>query len=188
MAVQAGAGGRVGFVAALNGKYHKAAVLGFTVIVIGHWAEHLVQAWQIFVLGWPRPKSLGLIGHYIPWLFTSEWMHYGYALVMLIGFVVLRHGFTGRSRTWWVAAMWIQVWHHFEHLLLLVQAMTGQYLLGEPKPTSIIQLIAPRVELHLFYNFVVFVPMVVAMIAHLRPRPEERAEMVCSCAAPVPVG
>src|SRR5262249_6754221 len=96
--------------------------------------------------------------------------------------VILRHGFTGRARTWWNTAMWIQVWHHFEHLLLLVQAMTGAYLMGAKVPTSIAQLVFPRVELHLFYNAIVTVPMVVAMILHMRPRPAERESMRCTCA------
>ena len=49
-------------------------------------------------------------------------------------------------------------------------------------PTSIAQLVFPRVELHLFYNAIVFVPMVVAMVLHMRPRPAERALMRCTCA------
>lgn len=113
---------------------------------------------------------------------TSEWLHYGYALVMLAGLFVLRKGFVGRARTWWNIALGIQVWHHLEHLLLLLQAITGSYLLGRSVPTSIVQLVAPRVELHLFYNAVVFAPMVVAMVLHLWPRPAERAQMRCTCA------
>jgi len=166
----------------LNTKYHKVALVVFGVIVVGHWAEHLVQAYQIYVLSWPRPKAGGVLGLFFPVLVSSEWLHYGYAIVMLVAFVVLRHGFTGRSRTWWNAAMWIQVWHHFEHLLLLVQAMTGAYLLGAKVPTSIAQLAFPRVELHLFYNAIVFIPMVVAMVYHRRPRSAEAELMRCSCA------
>jgi hypothetical protein len=133
------------------------------------------------VLDWARPKAGGFLGLFFPWLVKSEWLHYGFAIVMLVAFVMLRHGFTGRSRTWWNVAMWIQVWHHFEHLLLLVQASTGAFLLGAKQPTSIAQLIFPRVELHLFYNAIVFVPMVVAMVYHLRPLAQERALMRCSC-------
>lgn len=166
----------------LNTRYHKAGLLVFLVIVLGHWAEHLVQAFQIWVLGWPRPQAGGLLGLAFPVLVTSEWLHYGYAIVMLVGFVTLRHGFAGRSRTWWNTAMWIQVWHHFEHLLLLVQAMTGAYLMGAAVPTSIAQLVFPRVELHLFYNAIVFIPMVVAMVYHRRPRTAEAELMRCACA------
>ncbi|HEX6355003.1 hypothetical protein [Actinophytocola sp.] len=166
----------------LNTRYHKPALMIFLVIVIGHWAEHLTQAWQIYVLGWPRPQAGGMLGLAFPVLVKSEWLHYGYAIVMLVALVTLRHGFTGRARTWWNASMWIQVWHHLEHLLLLLQALSGSNLLGKAAPTSVAQLVFPRVELHLFYNAIVFVPMVVAMILHMRPNQQERAQMRCGCA------
>src|SRR5262245_17394171 len=166
----------------LNTKYHKAALLVFGFVVIAHWVEHLAQAYQIWILDWPRPKAGGALGLAFPYLVKSEWLHYGFAIFMLVAFVLLRHGFTGRSRTWWNAAMWIQGWHHFGPLLLLLQAMTGAYLMGKPVPTSIAQLVFPRVELHLFYNAIVFVPMVVAMWKHMRPTPAERSAMTCSCA------
>jgi hypothetical protein len=167
---------------ALNGRNHHIALGVYLVIVVAHWAEHVAQAVQIYVLGWPVPQARGVLGIPFPWLVSSEWMHYGYALIMLVGLIVLRPGFTGRSRTWWNASLAIQVWHHFEHLLLLVQALTGSHLLGRPVPTSVIQLLVPRVELHLFYNALVFVPMVVAMVLHRRPAKSERAGMRCGCA------
>jgi hypothetical protein len=49
-------------------------------------------------------------------------------------------------------------------------------------PTSIVQLWVPRVELHLFYNTVVFVPMVIAMYYHMFPSAPEAAVQKCSCA------
>lgn len=166
----------------LNGRGHRIALNVFMLIVIAHWVEHITQAVQIYALGWPRPRAKGALGLAFPWLITSEWLHYGFALVMLVGLIILRPGFTGRAKSWWTAALWIQVWHHFEHLLLLVQAITGTYLLGAAAPTSIAQLVFPRVELHLFYNAIVFIPMVVAVVLHMRPRPEERALMRCNCA------
>nr|BFE84720.1 hypothetical protein GCM10020093_073210 [Planobispora longispora] len=123
-----------------------------------------------------------MLGIPFPWLVTSEWMHYGYALVMLAGFIALRKGFTGSSRTWWNVALGIQVWHHFEHFLLLMQNLSGLHLLGKPVPTSLIQLLLPRMELHLLYNAIVFVPMVVAMILHRRPRSADRDAATCTCA------
>ena len=170
-------------VADLNGRYHLAALTVFLLVVLAHWAEHIAQAAQIWVAGWPRPDARGVLGVQFPWLVKSEWLHYGYALVMLVGLILLRPGFTGRAKGWWTAALVIQVWHHLEHLLLLVQALTGSYLLGRAVPTSVLQLFAPRVELHLFYNAVVFIPMVVAMVLHRRPAPQEKAGMTCSCAA-----
>lgn len=175
-------GGMSGTTGRLSGARHRMAVNVFMVVVLAHWAEHLAQAYQIWALGWTLPQSRGVLGLQFPWLVKSEWLHYGYAVVMLVALVVLRHGFTGRARRWWGAAMWIQAWHHVEHLLLLIQALTGAYLLGAAKPSSIAQLVVPRVELHLFYNTIVFIPMVVAMVLHLRPTPQEQALMHCACA------
>ena len=173
-----------GLPAGLNGRHHRAALNFFMVVVLAHWAEHLVQAYQIWVLGWPRPKARGLLGEPFPWLVSSEWLHYGYALVMLVALILLRPGFVGRARTWWTVALVIQFWHHIEHLLLLVQAQTGHNFFGKPVPTSVLQLVFARVELHLFYNSVVFVPMLIAIYLHLRPSPAERHAMRCSCVRP----
>ncbi|WP_328442261.1 hypothetical protein OHA71_49115 [Streptomyces sp. NBC_00444] len=173
--------------AALNGRHHKTGMRLFAFLVIAHWAEHVAQAVQIYVWGWSLPEARGVLGIPFPWLVTSEWMHYGYALFMLVGFILLRPGFTGISRTWWNVALGVQIWHHFEHLLLLLQAQTGIHLAGKEAPTSIIQLIAPRVELHLFYNAVVTLPMVIAMVLHSRPTSAGAQAPTCTCAVPEPV-
>ena len=69
------------------------------VIVLAHWAEHLLQAFQIYGLGWPVPQARGALGYFFPYLVTSEMLHYGYALVMLAGLWMLRPGFTGDERS-----------------------------------------------------------------------------------------
>lgn len=166
----------------LNGPWHKRALQIFIVVVLAHWAEHLAQAVQVYVLGWPIPESRGVLGLWFPWLVSSEILHYGYAIVMLAALWVFRRGFVGRAYTWWMISFWIQFWHHFEHALLQGQAMAGANLFNSPVPVSIVQLWIPRVELHLIYNTLVFVPMVVAMYRHLLPPAGERAEMRCSCA------
>jgi hypothetical protein len=171
----------------LNSDKHELALRVFTAIVLGHWMEHLFQGFQIYVLGWPPPQALGAIGYLIPWAIRSEALHYGYALVMLIGLWMLRKGFTGRKdHFWWMTAFWIQFFHHIEHAILQVQAITGHNLLGRPVPTSLIQIWVPRVELHLFYNTIVFIPMVIAMYYHLFPPVGETAKMQCTCAVHVP--
>lgn len=175
-----------GPLAELNGRWHRTALAWFMLVVLAHWAEHLAQAVQIYVLDMPRHHAHGALGMVFPWLVHSEWLHYGYAAVMLVGLALLRPGFRGRARAWWTAALLLQVWHHFEHLLLLVQSLAGANFGGRAAPTSLVQLLVPRVELHLFYNAVVFAPMVVAMVLHLRPTPRERALAPCHCARPVP--
>jgi hypothetical protein len=173
---------RDGLLGTLNGRHHRTALNIFMLIVVAHWAEHLTQAFQIWALGWPVPQSRGVLGLAFPWLVTSEWLHYGYAIVMLTGLWLLRDGFKGRARTWWTVALAIQFWHHIEHLLLLIQAQTGTLFFGRTVPTSLLQLVLPRVELHLFYNSVVFLPMVIAMVYHLRPSRAEAAMATCTCA------
>src|SRR6266536_1388847 len=146
----------------LNGPLHRPVLLVFMAIVAGHWLEHLGQAFS--------------------WLFRSEQLHYWLAAIMLLGLALLRPAFVGRARGWWTVALVIQFWHHFEHLLLLGQAISGRYLLGRPVPTSVLQLWFPRIELHLFYNAIVTVPMVVAVYLHQRPPRTEGAVLPCNCA------
>jgi hypothetical protein len=171
-----------GFHDRLNAQWHRPALRFFMVIVLAHWAEHLVQAFQIYALGWPVPASRGILGQWFPWLVKSEALHYGYAIVMLIGLWTLRKGFHGLSRRWWTAALAIQFWHHIEHGLLLGQAVAGQNFFGSPVPLSVAQMWIPRVELHLFYNTIVFIPMVVGMYFHMYPPAGEASAHGCSCA------
>jgi len=171
-------------VEALNGPLHERALKVFMVIVLAHWAEHIVQAYQIFVLGMARPDSRGVLGQIFPVLVKSEALHYAYAIVMLVGLALLLPGFSGRARTWWAIALAVQFWHHIEHFVLQGQAIMGQNLFGSPVPISIVQVWVPRVELHLFYNTVVFLPMLVAMYYHLYPSAGELAAHppACTCA------
>jgi hypothetical protein len=170
------------FSARLNGPWHERGLQVCMGVVLAHWAEHLAQAFQVYVLHWPLPNARGVLGLWFPWLVTSETLHYGYALVMLVGLWILRGGFVGSSRTWWMVAFWIQFWHHIEHALLQGQVIVGRNLLDAPVPMSIAQLFVPRLELHLIYNTIVFVPMIVAMYRHLVPPEADRARMRCSCA------
>jgi hypothetical protein len=52
---------------------------------------------------------------------------------------------------------------------------------GKPVPVSVLQLFIPRVELHLFYNTIVFIPMVIGMYYHMFPPKGEEGLSVCSC-------
>ena len=171
------------FLDRLNRGWHERALQIYMAIVLAHWAEHLFQALQIYVLGWPVPESRGVVGFFFPWVIKSEMLHYGYALVMLVGLFLLRPGFTGiQERRWWTVALAIQFFHHIEHAILQTQAILGQNLFGLPVPTSLVQLWVPRVELHLFYNTIVFVPMMIAMYYHMFPTSRDAAAQQCTCA------
>jgi len=166
----------------LNSVWHKRALNLFMFVVLAHWAEHLAQAYQIYVLGWARPKAGGFLGLFYPWLVSSELLHYGYAIVMLVGIWTLRRGFSGTSRKWWTVALVIQFWHHIEHAVLQWQALTHDYWFNSPVPVSFLQMLLPkfRVEIHLFYNAIVFMPMMIGMYYHMFP-PKGEESAVCSC-------
>jgi hypothetical protein len=153
--------------------------------VLLHWAEHLAQAYQLYAMGWAPPDAGGFLGLYFPWLMSSEILHYGYAVIMLAGLWVLRKGFTGRAYIWWMISFWIQFWHHIEHALLQGQAIAGENLFNAPVPVSIVQLWIRRPELHLIYNTLVFVPMIIGMYYHMFPSESEASEQQCSCAVQV---
>ena len=182
-AATVGFGPRATFTKRLNTDRHELALRLFTFVVLAHWVEHLLQGLEIYVLGWPVPEARGALGLFFPALIASEALHYGYAVVMLIGLWMLRSGFTGTAdHFWWMTAFWIQFFHHIEHALLQAQVILGHNLMGRPVPTSLVQLWVPRVELHLFYNTIVFIPMTIAMYYHLFPPAAEKTQPQCSCA------
>src|SRR5258707_4817114 len=103
------------FLAKLNGPWHERALRTFMVIVIAHWAEHLAQAYQVYVLKWAPHQAGGVLGQAFPWLVHSEVLHYGYALIMLAGLLAFLPGFVGQARTWWLLALLVQVLQHIQH-------------------------------------------------------------------------
>ena len=149
----------------------------FMAVVIAHWAEHLFQVYQIYVLGWPTHMAGGMLGYVFPWLVHSEVLHFGYAVVMMIGLLWLRGEMAGPAAGAWKTATIIQSWHLVEHTLLQIQAITHPFF-GKAVPTSIVRLWFPRVELHLFYNTIVTIPMAIAVWRELRACAAERAPRV----------
>ena len=159
------------FIDRLNAEWHETALRMFMVIVLAHWAEHLLQAFQIYALGWPVPEARGVLGYFFPWLdqvrdaalrLCARDARSGCSCCGRAS-PAFRSAGGGRSRSS------IQFFHHIEHALLQIQAITGHNLFDRPVPTSIVQLWVPRVELHLFYNTIVFIPMVIAMYYHMFP-------------------
>lgn len=171
----------VGLRKQLNTTWHEKALWVYVAVVLAHWLEHLFQGYQIWILDMPRPESLGALGYLFPWLVKSELMHFGFAVFMLVGLIVLAQGFSGRAAKWWIASLAIQSWHFVEHALLQGQTAVGANLFHSEIPMSVFQQWIPRPELHLIYNLAVFIPMVVAMWLHTRPSPEGAA---CTCAVP----
>lgn len=124
----------------------------FVLVVALHWVEHLVQAVQIHAVGIAPAKALGAVGAFFPGLVRSEWLHLAFDVGLLVGLVVLRRLFTSRGRRVWHLAIAGQSWPLFEHLLLFAQAQTGARFFGTDAPSSVLQLLVPRADLHLAYN------------------------------------
>jgi hypothetical protein len=99
-------------------------------------------------------------------------MHFVYAILTFVGLAFLRGNFRDSALKWWTVAILIQVWHLLEHTLLFVQASGRFTLWGAKEPTSILQLFFPRIELHLFYNSVVTIPIIIALVLDSRSRRE----------------
>ena len=136
----------------------------FLLIILAHLFEHLAQIYQLWILHWLRPDCLGLLGLSFPWLMRSEWLHYGYALFHLLGlwyFIGYFHSL--KAYFYWRIAFIFQVFHHYEHFILLLQKLFKTNLFNSPVPISLGQLFIPRIELHLVYNLIVFIPMIIAL-------------------------
>jgi hypothetical protein len=157
-------------------RNHNLLLKIFAGLMVAHWTEHLVQAYQVYVLGYERHHARGLLGQIYPWLMHSEWLHFAYAIFTFLGLLLLWSGFSGSARKWWNAALVIQAWHLFEHTLLFAQAQGGFLLWGAKEPTSVLQLLFPRIELHLFYNSLVTVPIVAAMFLYWKQADSQPAQ------------
>src|SRR5258708_8519183 len=95
------------------------------VIVLAHWAEHLVQAYQVYALKWPMHDARGVLGQAFPWLVHSQVLHCSYAGVMLCRIWACLPGFVGLARTWWLSAPGIPFWPLVRPALLPWQSITG---------------------------------------------------------------
>ena len=137
----------------------------FGALMIAHWLEHIFQAYQVYVQHVDRACALGLLGMKYPWLIRTESIHFGFAVLTLAGFWWAAQNYfeSWTATKVWAAGMLFSIWHLFEHLLLFIQAM-----LHRPHPTSILQVFFPRIELHLFYNSVVTILMIAALVIESR--------------------
>jgi len=126
----------------------------------GHVMEHVVQVAQLRVLGLSGQHAHGVFG-----ALDIEWVHFTWNAWVLAAVVVL---LTGRaSNRWlWIAAP-LAGWHLVEHTFLIATylatgaagspgllAMGG--LLGNGLPVA-------RPELHLFYNVLETIPLLIGL-------------------------
>lgn len=150
----------------------------FMALIALHWVEHLFQAYQVYVMHMNRACALGFLGMRYPWLIRTEILHFGFAMLTMLGmFYVGRKYFASDDavKAWAIGFIW-SIWHMIEHTLLFFQSVSGHYLFGHSAPTSIIQLLIPRIELHLFYNSIITYYIVKALFHEYRY--ERRTQVV----------
>lgn len=153
---------------------HPAKLWLYMFIVFGHFSEHAMQLYQVYVMGWLPKESGGLLGLWFPALAQAEVLHFFYNGFQILGIMILLSGFSGTARRWWIVALVAQSWHMFEHALLQLQWLTGIYLFGASEQMGIGQLLLPRVELHFLYNLSVFIPTMIATMIYFNQITKER--------------
>jgi len=132
----------------------------FIINTLGHLLEHIVQIIQLYVLNWERSEALGLLGCIYPWLVRSELLHLGFAILMWLGIYIL--GNKGRAYNW-QGVFCFQTYHLVEHITLTYQHYTGQYFFNKSVPTTLLQLVIPRIELHFIYTIIVTTLILLAL-------------------------
>lgn len=149
----------------VNSRKYSFYFLLFNLLVILHFSEHVAQMIQVYILHWDRSRALGILGMYYPYLIKSEFLHYGHALIMVVGLFMLKYSIVGEARKYWDIAYWLAFYHHIEHVQLLVQAILRSNWFGSSSPVTLVQYLlgAQRIELHFFYNLMVLIPMIIAL-------------------------
>lgn len=137
----------------------------FGALMIAHWLEHIFQAYQVYVLHMNRMCALGMLGMKYPWLVRTESLHFVFAWLTFVMFYFAGIGYFSSQSA---IKLWILGWaasffHLVEHSLLFAQAVTHHYMFGATQPTSLLQQFFPRIELHLFYNSIITLLMILSL-------------------------
>lgn len=134
---------------------------------LGHVLEHITQVLQITVLGMRPQDARGMLS-----VLDAEWIHFGFNTWILVAIAALLVVHP-RLRWLWIAAV-ASTWHAIEHAYLLAGYLaTG--VSGQPGLLASGGLIfgglpIARPQLHLLYNLLEVVPLVIAFAVILRGR------------------
>lgn len=130
---------------------------------VGHFIEHLVQMYQIHILGLRGVAARGIFGQ-----LDVEWVHFLFNSYLLIAFLLLALRF--RKNPWLWATLVVALIHEFEHLYIMRNYfITGkQGLPGLLGRGGVISIPLLRADVHFLYNLVESVPMMLAFIWQLR--------------------
>jgi hypothetical protein len=159
--------------------------VGVVVVQGIHVIEHIIQLIQVFVLGIPDDKALGLLGYILQFQGTEEWLHLvfnvTYLSALLVVVVPLREIVPDAVPRWAYAAFLFGVglegWHNIEHAVIISNVIRNGGC-----PCSGIGDVALGISdtvLHFFYNAIAYsatVPAFVYYISRTRSTVALRAE------------
>jgi hypothetical protein len=160
--------------------------VGVVVVQGVHVIEHVIQLIQVFVLGIPDDKALGLLGYIFQFQGTEEWLHlvfnltYLSALLLLV--VPLRGVVPDAVPRWAYAAFLFGVglegWHNIEHAVIISNVLRNG---GCPCPgIGDVALGISDTVLHFFYNAIAYsatVPAFFYYISRTHPGTARRPEL-----------
>jgi hypothetical protein len=149
-----------------------------------HVFEHIVQLVQVFVLGIPDDKALGLLGYVFQFQGTEEWLHLvfnvTYLLSLLLLVTPLRAQVPDAVPRWAYAAFLFGVglegWHNVEHAVIISNVLRNG---GCPCPgIGDVALGITDTVLHFFYNVIAYTATLPAFVYYISRTRSERAHRV----------
>jgi hypothetical protein len=135
--------------------------------------EHIIQLIQVFVLGIPDDKALGLLGYVFQFQGTEEWLHLvfnvTYLLALLLLVAPLRSVVPDVVPRWAFASFLFGVglegWHNVEHAVIISNVLRNG---GCPCPgIGDVALGITDTVLHFFYNLIAYSATVPAFIYYI---------------------
>lgn len=139
--------------------------LTFYAIVVGiqalHVVEHVVQIVQVYALGVPEERALGLLGEVAELQGTEEWLHLGFNSLFLASLAVIAVGLWRRRSVplaavagFFAFALGLEAWHMVEHGVIIANVVSNH---GCPCPGILdARLGVSDTVLHFVYNTIAF--------------------------------
>jgi hypothetical protein len=153
------------------------AFLAFYAAVVavqgGHVVEHIIQLIQVFVLGVPDDKALGLLGYVFAFQGTEEWLHIVFNVLYLACLVIISWRLLGSPVVPLLAQLaflffgvWLEGWHVIEHVVIISNVVANN---GCPCPGILdSQLGVSDTVLHFGYNAIAYAATVLPFVYLLR--------------------
>jgi hypothetical protein len=142
------------------------------VVVQGiHIVEHVIQLYQVFVLGIPDDDALGLLGYAFRFQGTEEWLHLAFNAAYLAALYLLvrplRDLVPDAVPLWAFAvflggAVGLESWHMVEHGVIIGRVVANG---GCPCPgIGDVALGTTDTVLHFFYNAITYAALLVPYV------------------------